>query len=61
MDGVTEFHFIGTDEIRDEKFSFGEHKRKMFSEVARDFPGYSRKFDGTKAERIPAYFKEYLE
>eukprot|EP00973_Karenia_brevis_P039153 5407985-Karenia_brevis.AAC.1 len=32
----------------------------MFSEVARGFPGYSRKFDGTKSERIPAYFKEYL-
>eukprot|EP00973_Karenia_brevis_P014005 1901728-Karenia_brevis.AAC.1 len=61
MEGVTEFHFIGSDEIRDKKFSFGEHKGKLFSEVAGEFPKYSRKFDGTKKERIPAYFKEYLE
>eukprot|EP00973_Karenia_brevis_P042732 5914146-Karenia_brevis.AAC.1 len=60
MEGVTEFHFIGADEIRDKKFSYGEHKGKMLSEVAREVPGYSRKFDGARSERIPAYFKEYL-
>eukprot|EP00973_Karenia_brevis_P025047 3453361-Karenia_brevis.AAC.1 len=43
--------------IRDS--AYGEHKGKLFSEVAKKYPKYSRKFDG--ARKIPAYFKEYLE
>eukprot|EP00973_Karenia_brevis_P052752 7331048-Karenia_brevis.AAC.1 len=43
MEGVTEFHFIGADEgTKDKRFSFGEHKGKLFSEVAKEFPKYSR-------------------
>eukprot|EP00973_Karenia_brevis_P053180 7393029-Karenia_brevis.AAC.1 len=57
MEGVTEFHFVGTDEVTDKKFRYGEHKSKMFSEVAKGYPKYSRKFDGTEKEKIPAYFK----
>eukprot|EP00973_Karenia_brevis_P039447 5446396-Karenia_brevis.AAC.1 len=61
MDGVTEFHFIGTDDApAGKKLKFGEHKGKMFSEVTKNYPEYSRKFDGTKNEKIPAYCKEYL-
>eukprot|EP00973_Karenia_brevis_P002573 352308-Karenia_brevis.AAC.1 len=33
MDGVTEFHFTGTDDAPvDKKLKFGEHRGKMFSE-----------------------------
>eukprot|EP00973_Karenia_brevis_P073360 10191092-Karenia_brevis.AAC.1 len=54
----TEFHVIG-DEVSDQTFSYGEHKGKSFSEVAKKYPKYSRKFDG--ARKTPAWFKEYLE
>eukprot|EP00973_Karenia_brevis_P094214 12421337-Karenia_brevis.AAC.1 len=50
MEGVTEFNFLGADEVTDKKFSYGEHKGRTFSEVAKGYPKYSRKFDGTRKE-----------